>query len=213
VEDNRYYGIYARFDVASAKEAPRLLSADNIVGDRYEIYFTQDGARPVAHLKNRFGAEVGYLNEETSYQLSVCQARGWTIRPLLAFVGCLQAQSAEDGDQYWGQFAIMCNDPYYDGDFDTFEKTIAAALGRGRRPDINLGKKGVDQVISSHGTWLPTKTVPLPMKKQDAVFLKNEIRNDDRMVESIRKHPVGCTIISYTVIAIIIAAVLFWIFA
>ena len=72
----RYFGSYQKIEPSSKKEGALLLSADNIIGDSYEIIFDGD----LAWAKNRFGARVGHFTIDFSRQLRVLNARGALLR-------------------------------------------------------------------------------------------------------------------------------------
>ena len=78
----RYFGSYQKIEPSSKKEGALLLSADNIIGDSYEIIFDGD----LAWAKNRFGARVGHFTIDFSRQLRVLNARGWKFIALLSLV-------------------------------------------------------------------------------------------------------------------------------
>ena len=61
----RYFGSYQKIQPSSKKEGALLLSADNVIGDSYEIIFDGD----LAWAKNRFGARVGHFTIDFSRQL------------------------------------------------------------------------------------------------------------------------------------------------
>ena len=57
-----YFGTYARFDTASKKEGSLLVGADNLVGDRYDIEFVTADGVTTAWMRNRFGARTGFFD-------------------------------------------------------------------------------------------------------------------------------------------------------
>lgn len=77
--DDRYFGEYARFSTENKESAAVLLGADCIVGDPFSIDLRPFMGTTRAWIQNPFGADVGYLDPQTSYKLEVLAARGWSI--------------------------------------------------------------------------------------------------------------------------------------
>ena len=144
----RYFGSYQKIEPSSKKEGALLLSADNIIGDSYEIIFDGD----LAWAKNRFGARVGHFTIDFSRQLRVLNARGWKFIALLSLVAF--TQEPEPGT-YWAEMAVLCLEPQYESPITEFSKNISSMLAEGIRPEINLGEQAISKVIESNGTWKP----------------------------------------------------------
>lgn len=202
----RYFGQYARFDTVSKKDAAALLGADNLVGDRYEVVFKRDDDAITAWLRNRFGAEVGFFDIDTSRQLNVLNARGWDIRAVLSFVAYTDAP--EPG-HYWGHAALICNEPGLAEPFDAFAAGIGTSLGDGRQPDIDLGEQGVSQVLESNGSWVPKKSVPYPDKENGTAILKRRRKLSEKVIEQGRKGNKGCYAVSWAFLLLVVAGILF----
>lgn len=200
-----YFGTYARFDTASKKDAAILLGADNLVGDVYEIVFQSENGISVAWLKNRFDQLVGFFDPSFSRQLSIMKARGWTLKALLSFVAF--TDSPEPGS-YWGEAAILCFDSHLSSVFEPFIASTSQRLSDGVRPDINLGEQGVDQVISSKGSWKPQKTVPFPDKTSGTAIVKSRRKLSEKMIEQGRKGNKGCYVVSWAFLALIAIVIL-----
>ena len=203
--DRSYEGFYARFDPPSQKEGVLLMGADNIVGSDYEIIFKTENGINIAWAKNRFGAEVGSFDINTSRKLQIAKGRGQTIRALLAFVGF--ADTPEPG-HYWGQTALFCYNPAYAEQMDAFVDRVAAKIAEGVRPVIDLGSSGVSKIFEE-ADWVPNDTIPLPEKKIGSAVLKDHQSMSEKMIEQGRAGNKGCYAISWIFIALVVVAILF----
>ncbi|MEA5020979.1 MAG: hypothetical protein VB027_11515 [Gordonibacter sp.] len=202
---NTYVGFYARFDTLSKKEAAALLGADNLVGDSFDIVFETEDGETTAWMKNRFGKLVAFFDTETTHQLRVIKARDWNIKALLSFIAF--TDRPEPG-HYWGEVAIICSSLEQQEAFDHFSKGVAQRLMEGVRPEINLGDQGIKQVITSQGSWLPSKTVPLPKGQKGTVVLKNSRKISEKFIEQGRQGNKGCYLISWLfLIALVVGIV------
>lgn len=198
-----YFGTYARFDTASKKDAATLLGADNLVGDGFTIVFVTEDGHAVAWIQNKFGRKIGYFDDIISRKLSILEARNWELRALLSFVA--YTDTPEPG-HYWGEFALLCNDPVVDNAFSSFAHTVARKLEEGVRPDVDLGVNGIDQVIESKGAWLPSRRVPMPQKRTGTVIMKSRRKISEKMIEQGRSKNKGCYILSWTFLIVLVLA-------
>lgn len=206
MQDLRYFGTYARFDTTSKKDAAPLLNADSLVGDLYTIEFDKADGALTAWLVNKFGARIGYLDEKISRNLNICRARSWTLRAYLSFVAF--TDTPEPG-LYWGQVAIICNDPHYDEAVGSFAQRVAALLEEGIRPDVNLSETGITAVLRNDGSWMPESRVPFPEKKHGTVLLKKRRKMSEKMIEQGRKGNKGCYVVSWAFIIVVVAAIVY----
>lgn len=206
MDDTRYYGAYARIETPSKKEGAALQSADNLVGDVFDIVFKTEGGIITAWMRNKFGAEVAFFDIDTSRRLNILNARGWKLRALLSYVAYTDAP--EPG-RYWGEAAIVCNAPEFNDIFDAFTTNLCEPMGEGLRPDIELGSQGIDRVLNTKGTWLPDRRVPFPAKEAGTVILKRKRSASEKAIEQGRAGNKGCYIVSWAfIIALIGGAVL-----
>lgn len=203
--DYSYQGFYARFESPSKSVGSLLMGPDNIVGDDYEVFFKTESSQTEAWLKNKFGAEVGFFDIETTRKLQLANGKNQKIRALLSFV----AYSDEpDPGCYWGQMAIFCYNPAYANEMDAFIDRCAEKLGEGVRPNIDLGRQAIEKIFSE-SNWLPSETVPLPKKKTGSAVLKDHRSISEKMIEQGRSRNIGCYIISWAFIALIVVGVLY----
>lgn len=201
-----YYGTYARFDTASKKDASTLLGADNLVGDTFDIVFVTEDKQSIAWIQNKFGAKIGFFDKDVTRQLSILNARGWTLQAVLSFVA--YTDSPEPG-HYWGEMALICYDPAYAQEFSSFITTVAHLMSDGIRPDLELSESGIAQVIESKGSWSPSKRTPMPEKKTGTVIMKSRRKMSEKMIEQGRKGNKGCYFASWAFLLIAVAALLF----
>lgn len=191
--ETQYYGRYARFDTASKNDAAQLVSADNLVGDRYEIVFIAEEGQRIAWLRNRFDKLVGFFDKKISRELSFCEARGFTLCAFLSFVAF--SDEPKPG-QYWGEVALVCYNPNEDY-LKTFTEAIENQIIDGKRPKIDLGRQGLNQILESKGRWLPSKQVSRPKFDGSTSYVKTKRSTTEKLVEKGRAGNKGCNIASW----------------
>ena len=86
---------------------------------------------------------------------------------------------------------------------------LSKEMAKGRRPRVHLETKGVDQIIQSQGSWLPTDTVPYPAKKKGTALVKTHRSITERLVEESRKGNKGCYLFNWAFLLAVVAAVIF----
>ena len=197
-----YEGYYARFDTPDKAVGSMLMGPDNLVGDDYEVFFKTEEGRVVAWVKNKFGVETGFFDVDTSRKLQLANARDMTIRAVLSYV----AYSDEpDPGLYWGQMALFCFAPKYADEMNPFIDRVAAKIGEGIRPAINLGGQAVSKLIDDPA-WFPTETMPLPQKEAGMAVLKDHRSMSEKMIEQGRAGNKGCYAVSIAFIVIVVLA-------
>lgn len=201
-----YFGTYTDFSCPDRKAAGAFMSSDNLVGDPYTIEMDYSEGKRQAWIVNPFGFRMGVLSEKIAQKIDVYEAKGFKTVALLA---CVVFSSDPKPGKYWGQVALICYDTAHEEAFSAFVKTIGENLAKGIRPAIDLGADGVRRVIESNGAWVPTGRRPLPQLKKGSSFIKTERSSTDRMVAQARKSRIGCTIISWAVIIIVVIAIIF----
>ena len=194
MSDLRYYGCYARIDTATKDKGAELQGADNIIGDAFSISFSTVDGSPQAHLINKFGADVAFFDPPLSRQLSILQARGWTLRATLALVAYTDIP---DPGHYWGQAVVICNAPEYDAACDIFADSVMQALREGNRPEVDLGPQAIDAMLKANGVWKPSKRNDAPKADKGTVILKSKMTSSEKVVEQGRRKNIGCYIVSW----------------
>ena len=210
MQAEQFFGAYLRFHTVSKKEASPLVGADSLVGDRFSIEFKQlpDSGEidPRAWIVNKFGAWVGYFDADQSRRLNILKARGWKLNALLSFVA--YTDEPEPG-RYWGEVALLCYDDTLSDAFDPFVANIGNLLARDIRPEIALGERGVAEVTSSRGTWVPTQRCKLPELDKGTVLIKAKQSPTERIIELSRARNKGCYAASWAIIILFLAGVVF----
>ena len=203
--DHVYQGFYARFETASKKDGSLLMNADNIVGDYNEVFFKTENGRVVAWVKNKFGAEVGFLDVDSSRKLQLAAARDLKITALLSFVAY---SDNPDPGLYWGQVAVFCYSPLDADIVEPFIKRISEKIADGVRPDIDLSTDGVNKIFNEPG-WIPSETISLPKKETGMAILKDHQSMSEKMIEQGRAGNKGCYTVSIAFIVVVVIAVLY----
>lgn len=202
----RYIGTYQTFQTVSRKEAANLIGADNLIGDRYSIECTIEDGVQKAWLVNRFDQRVGYFEPKYSRELSILKAQGMTLVAVLSFVAF--TDHPEPG-YYWGDVAVFAFDPAYQTTMETFITSVSKEIGKGRRPRVQLETRGIENIIESNGTWLPSETVPYPAKEKGTALVKTHRSITDRLVEESRKGNKGCYLLSWAFLLSVVAFAIF----
>lgn len=202
----RYFGTYQTFQTASRKDAAALLGSDNLVGDRFTVDCTIDGGVQKAWLVNKFGQRVGYFDPSFSRELSLLRAGDMNIVALLSFVAF--TEQPEPG-HYWGEAAVVAYSKRDDAAFGPFVDQVAKLIGQGIRPALSLRDEGVQRVLESQGSWVPSDRVPLPQKQKGMAILKRRRSFTDSLVEQGRKGNKGCYLLSWAFLLALVAATIF----
>ena len=202
--DSSYEGFYGRFETPSKKVGALLMGADYLVGDDFTVEFRTEEGRVVAWLRNKFDAEVGFMDVDASRKLQLANARGQKIRALLSFVAY---SDTTDPGMYWCEATFICFNPAYAKEMDAFANRVAASMADGVRPNIDLGSSAVKKIFDEPN-WMPTETVPLPKKETGMAVLKDHQSMSEKMIEQGRAGNKGCYAISiaFIVIAVLVVA-------
>ena len=199
-----YDGFYARFESPSKKNAALLMGADTLVGDEFDFSFKQNGSTTVAWISNKFGAEIGFLDVESSRRLQLANARDLDIHLLLSYV----AYSEEpDPGVYWGELAIICFDPSLKGSLDPFVQRVSSRMKEGMRPNIVLSEAELNRILTDPG-WLPSSSAFVSPPEGSAV-VKNNLSFTERLVEQGRSGNKGCYAGSIAFLVIVAAGLFF----
>jgi hypothetical protein len=206
MSDAEFFGTYTDFSCPDRKAAAGFMGSDNLVGDPYTIEMDYESGQRTAWIVNPFGFRMGVISEKIAQKIDVFEAKGWKTVALLACVGF--TEEPKPGN-YWGQVVILSYSPEHAEAFDAFTKTIGEQLSKGIRPAVNLGKDGISRVLQSKGTWIPTGRVPLPKEKKGSMIFKKERSSTDKLVAQARKSRIGCTVVSWGFVIIVVAAIIF----
>ena len=201
----RYFGTYQAFKTPSKKDAADLMGPNNLVGDRYSVNCTLEDGVHRAWLVNRFGARVGYFEEDFSRKLSLLAADEMELVALLSFVAF--SEQPEPGE-YWGQMAVIAFAAAYAEEFGPFVADASKLLAKGIRPKLDFGAAGAEKVIESKGSWMPSEREPMPAKEKGMAILKSRRGFTDGLVEAGRSGNKGCYILSWAFLLALVAAVI-----
>ena len=200
-----YAGFYARFEAPTKKLAGILTGADTLVGDEFEVYIKVEDGVSLAWIKNRFGAEIGFFDADTTRKIQLALARDMHVHALLSFVAYSEAP---DPGLFWGEFAIVC---FKDSDAEVFQpflSNVAAKLCEGVRTDIDLGHQDIEQ-LRQNPNWLPQGTIFLPETSRGSAIIKSKRTLSEKVVEQGRNRNIGCYIGTFAIFAIVIAFIVF----
>lgn len=201
--DQFYEGFYARFDTVSKADGSMLMGPDHLVGDTYDVFFKTEDGQVTAWLRNRFGAETGYFDANTTRKLQIANARDQSIRAVLALVAYSETSEASP---YWGQMALFCFNPRYSSEIGAFIDRVAASLAEGVRPKIDLGSQAAQKILDEPG-WFPSDTLPIPHKEKGMAVLKSRRSISEKMIEQGRARNIGCYVVSWAFIVVVVLAV------
>lgn len=202
----KYFGEYANFETASKKDSGLLIGADNMVGDIYDLIVELNDGVHKAWLNNRFDQRIGFLDENTSRQISLMLADGMVCKAILSFVAFT---SVPDEGHYWGQVAIICYNPAYESEFTNFIKGVSEKIADDVRLKLDFDNEGVEKIIESGGTWLPSQTISLPDVNKQMSIIKRKRKLSDRMIESGRAGNKGCYVVSWIFLLAVVALIVF----
>lgn len=230
----RYFGTYQDFSLPVDANAGTLVSADNAVGDVYDIRLDLNDGIYTAWLVNQFGHDVGYFDTHFSKRLALMAADGMIEKAILSFVAFTAGVKPEkkkhdqtptemtentstdsdtaddattDGRHYWGNVAVICYSKAYEQVFETFVTNVAARIAKDSRPRIDLGNTSIDSVIESNGTWLPTQTTSVPDTRKGMAFVKRRRRPMEHLIDQAREGNKGCYVLSWGFIILVVVAV------
>lgn len=203
-----YFGRYVDFQTVSKKDSGTLLGADNSVGDIYALDVRMDEGSQRAWLVNRFDQRIGYLDAATSRKVKTLQAEGLSTHAVLSFVAFTDHP---DEGHYWGQVALVCFKPKgADADaFQAFLQNVAKRMGDGTRTQVDLGAEGIAKVVESQGSWVPAKSVPMPVNEKGTAILKRRRKLSERAIDQGRAGNKGCYVVSWAFLLIVVALIMF----
>lgn len=203
---DRYFGTYARFETVSKRDAAVLLGSDCIIGDNYLVDIRHSEGSTRTWIVNRFGTDIGFLDECLSHKISVFKARGWIVRAILTFVAFTEEPAP---GHYWGEVAILAYDPSCRHSFDQFTEKLSHCISQGIRPEIGFGNQAVDKIAQSDGAWVPTQRAPQRSLPKGTVPLKQSRSLIDMLVNKGRQGNKGCYAASWVFLLAVIAVILF----
>ena len=206
----RYFGKYERFDFPPDADRGRILSADNAVGDIYDIEIDMEDGVHKAWLVNRFGNKIGYFNPKFSRRLAVMAADWLKEKAILSFMA--YTGNGEKGT-YWGEMAVVCYDPAREAAFEKYLKGVSERIGDDIRPMIDFSDDAAEKIIETQGEWIPAQNIILPDQDKGKTYIKRRKRMAEKLADQGRAGNIGCYIASWAFIVIIVAAIVLGILA
>lgn len=167
------------------------------------------GTGAVVWVVNRFGADIGFFDSQTSYLMEVTRARGWTLHGLLSMVGLTDYVEGcpEAAGYYWAEVAIFAFAPRYNEFSEAFGAALSKKLADGVRPDIDLKSSSIDTLLREQGKWTPSNKLPAPTKTKGTVIVKRSMKPSEAAIEAGRNKNIGCYIVSYAFIAAVLVGI------
>lgn len=214
-----YFGAYEDFELSSEESPGAILSADNAVGDIYDIDLNLDNGLYTAWLVNKFNQRIGYFNSSFSHKLALMSAEGMTLKAILSFIaytadnskaakkGTNESVDYSDYGRYWGNAAVICFNENNSEAFGNYIQEVASSIADDVRPNIDLSDETAVKIQQSNGDWLPKQNISLPDTKEGMTFIKRRRRLMERVVDQGRARNKGCYVVSWAFIIIVIAAV------
>ena len=203
-----YSGEYAKF-FAIDTQGIDFMGADNLVGDRYSIDIRDEEGTYKAYLVNRFGKDIGYLENRMIRPIQLAQAKGWETHAFLSFVAFTEGKDKENPSYYWGQMAVLVYDSRIAGKMAPFEEELSKRMADGGRPQVDLGAQSVDKLVNGTESWFPTDKAAMPKMGKGSSIVKDHRTPNERLIEQSRKGNIGCYILSWAFIIGIIALIVF----
>ena len=206
-----YFGEYVKFYPLDQKAAD-FMGADNLVGDRYRIVIRDEEGGYRAYLENRFGKEIGYLDNRILRQVQLAQAKGWETAAYFSFLAFTEAKDDDHPAHYWGEMAVMCYDPKIAPQVERFQQKLSAKMADGGRPQVDFGQRGVELMVANED-WFPTDRAATPKMGKGSSMVKDHQTPTERLVEQSRKRNLGCYVISWAFIIAVVALVVWGIYS
>lgn len=200
--DAPYYATYCRFTTKDKKTGALLMGADNLVGDFFQIKMITEEGKTIAWMQNRFDQIIGFFDDDITYELQLCEARGWSTNCILA--SSWFTEKPEPGF-YWGEAVIISYANNEKEAFDNFSHTIAKMLADGVRPAVQLSNSSIQAIVDSNGDWKPTGRVPKLKNEHGSALLKDHVTFNEQMVEKARNRNMGCMIGGWAGLLLIVA--------
>ena len=202
-----YSGEYVKF-FAHDEKGIDFMGADNLIGDRYTIDIRDEGTTYRAYLVNRFGKEIGYLEDRIVRSIQLSQAKGWETPAFLSFVAFTEGKDEENPGYYWGQMAVLQYDPRIKEQMASFEETLAKKMADGGRPQVDFGQQSIEK-LTGDSSRFPTDKAAMPKMRKGSAVVKDHRTPNERLIEQSRKGNKGCYVISYAFIIAVIVGIVF----
>ena len=221
MSDMRFFGTYATCRSLDKKCGAHLIGPDNIIGNDITLDFRINSGSTEVWAVNKFGADIGFFDSQTSYLLDVVRGRGWDLHAKLSLIGLTDfiegsdssttasTTSSSDSGYYWAEVAVFAFSPRYSEFAQTFAALLSEKLVIGVRPEIDIPTSTIDLLIKNKGNYLSDKKLPPYPKKKGTVIVKKTRKPSESAIEAGRRGNKGCYFISYLFIAIVVLLIIF----
>jgi hypothetical protein len=203
-----YQAFYARFEPRDKEGMDYLGGVEGIVGSALDLRTLEDGPGFVA----RDGRRVALLEGEPAEKLDALLERGWVIHCVLA-----NTRYSAETKSFAGEFACIAYDPQLDekakGALEAFVEHTVDRIAHATRPGLALTQEQFTRVVESGGAWYLTKDEPWPELPRGSVFYRRRRTLSDRLVSMAIKGNKGCLVASWVATALVVAAILWAIWA
>ncbi len=179
-------------------------------GNKHRSENHEKGCGKIATLSSRSDRFLSGLTQEESDKLYALAQEGWEITAIVTLVTFNMQKS-----RYTGEATFMCYNPKVEEArhaIEKFERTTIKRVKGGDHPSAKLSQKEFDKVLETDGEWFYTKMTPLPKLPKGEAYYKKRQSWSDRLIDMSLEHRVGCSIVSFAVIALVIVVVLLIVF-
>lgn len=202
---DNFYGKYVIAKATSKNSGGELLSADNIVGDVYDIVCEYENGVYKAFIRNRFNQTPCYFNEDVSRETYILKNKGFRLFAILTLVGFTYSDD-KDNSNYWAEFAVI---GFKESDNDVFLPFIEAftnEIDKGIRPTLDLTNENIKEIQVGDFSVLSNRE-PLPKKEKGTVFMKTHRKISEKFIEMGRNKKLGCYLVSILFLFVIVIVV------
>lgn len=200
-----FYGKYVIGKATSKISGGELLSADNIIGDVYDIVCEYNNGIYITYARNRFNKKPCYFDEDVSRETYILKNKGFRLFAILTLVGFTYSDD-EENSNYWAEFALI---GFKESDNDIFLPFVEAftnEIDKGVRPTLDFSNENIKEIQDGNYSVLNSKQ-PLPKKEKGTVFMKTHRKISEKFIEMGRKKKLGCYLVSILFLFVIVIVV------
>lgn len=202
---DNFYGKYVIAKATSKISGGELLSADNIVGDVYDIVFEYKDGIYKAFARNRFNKTPCYFEEDVSRETYILKIKGFRLFGILTLVGFTYSDD-EEYSNYWAEFALIGFKESDNDIFLPFMEAFTNEIDKGIRPLLDFTNENIKEIQDGNYSVLNNKQ-PLPIKEKGTVFMKTHRKISEKFIEMGREKKLGCYLLSILFLFVIVIVV------
>lgn len=203
---DNFYGKYVIAQAISTNAGGELLSADNVIGDVYDIRCEIENGEYKAYTQNRFGKSPCCFNSDVSRETYLLKNKGYRLFAILTLVGFTYSDNQKESN-YWGEFAIICFNKVDSEIFLPFIDAFTKEIDKGNRPTLDLSKENYKQIKEGDYSVLSNR-VSLPKKNKGTVFMKTHRKISEKLIELGREKNFGCYIVSICFLFVLVFVII-----